>query len=193
MRFATIAAACALLAAPVASFAYLQIGASAPDFQTQGALGGKVFNLKLKEALKKGPVVLYFYPKAFTQGCTIEAHEFADATEDFQKAGATVIGMSADDIETLQRFSTQECRDKFAVAAANPAVIKAYDVAFGPPRPNATPEQAALMAAITNRTSFVIAPNGKVIFVYSAMEPHGHITKTLEAVRQWQAQNGKKS
>src|SRR4029079_2326028 len=113
-------------------------------------------------------------PKAFTQGCTIEAHEFAEATDDFAKAGATVIGMSADDIGTLQKFSVEECRNKCALAAASPDVIKAYDVAFGAARPNATPEQAAMIAKLSNRTSFVIAPNGKIIYAYSDLAPHEH-------------------
>ena len=191
MRFVSIAAACAVLAAPIAASAYLQPGAMATDFTTQGALGGKVFTLKLKEALKKGPVILYFYPAAFSPGCDIQAQAFAAANDDFQKAGATVIGMSADPIDKLQKFSVEKCASKFAVATAQPAVIKAYDVSFGPPRPNATPEQAARMAALTNRTSYVIAPSGKIIFSYSNQQPREHITKTLEVVQQLKANGGK--
>jgi peroxiredoxin Q/BCP len=196
MRFVSIAAAAALLATPIAAPAYLQVGAKAPDFTTQGALGGKVFTVKLKDALKKGPVVLYFYPAAFTPGCTAEAHEFAEATDDFRKAGATVLGMSADPIDKLQQFSVQECRNKFAVATADPAVIKAYDVAFsaaGMNIPNLTPERAAQLASRTSRTSFVIAPNGKVIFVHSDLSYKEHVAKTLAAVQQWQSTHGKKS
>jgi len=192
MRPFLIAATLGLAIVPAAVAAHLEAGATAPDFATKGALGGKVFELRLREALKKGPVVLYFYPRAFGQGCTIEAHEFAEATADFEKAGATVIGMSNDTIEMLQKFSVEECRNKFAVAAAAPAVIKAYDVAF-PARPNMTPETAAIVAGRSNRTSFVIAPNGKIIFVHSAMDPSGHVAKTLEVVREWKAQNSGKS
>ena len=100
-----LAAALALIL-PTAASAELAAGAKAPGFTARGAIGGKLFTLSLANALKKGPVVLYFYPKAFTQGCTLEAHAFAEASDDFRKAGATVIGMSNDDLPTLQRFST---------------------------------------------------------------------------------------
>ncbi|HEU4969530.1 peroxiredoxin [Sphingomonas sp.] len=164
-----------LLISTAPAFAALAPGATAPDFKTEGALAGKEFSFSLKQALKKGPVVLYFYPKSFTTGCTIEAHEFAEATPEFNKLGATVIGMSGDDIDTLKRFSTEECRDKFAVAAAKPDVIKAYDVTL------------PVMASRSNRTSYVIAPNGKIVFAYTAMKPEGHVSGTLDAVKKWKA------
>lgn len=167
------ALAFSLLISTTPAFAALAPGATAPDFATQGALAGKPFSFSLKQALKKGPVVLYFYPKSFTSGCTIEAHEFAEATPEFNKLGATVIGMSGDDIDTLKRFSTEECRDKFAVAAATPDVIKRYDVAL------------PVMSSRSNRTSYVIAPNGKIVFAYTAMSPEGHVTGTLNAVKKW--------
>jgi len=155
--------------------AALAPGAAAPDFTTQGALAGKPFQFSLKQALKKGPVVLYFFPAAFTPGCTIEAHEFAEATPEFAKLGATVIGMSADTIDKLQRFSVEECRNKFAVATATPGVIKGYDVAL-PVRPG-----------MTNRTSYVIAPNGKIVHAYTAMSPQNHVSETMAAVKKWKA------
>ena len=103
-------------------------GDKAPDFTAQATLGGNEFTFSLADALKKGPVVLYFFPKAFTTGCTAEAHEFAEAAATFKAAGATLIGMSADDIGTLHKFSTQECSSKFPVAAdPDLKVIKAYD------------------------------------------------------------------
>lgn len=168
-------AALSLVFASAPAFAALAPGAAAPDFTAQGALAGKPFSFSLKQALKKGPVVLYFYPKAFTSGCTIEAHEFAEATPEFNKLGATVIGMSGDDLDTLKRFSTEACRDKFAVAAATPQVIKGYDVAL------------PVMASRSNRTSYVIAPNGKIVFAHTAMSPQGHVTGTLDAVKKWKA------
>jgi thioredoxin-dependent peroxiredoxin len=155
--------------------AALAPGAAAPDFTTQGALAGKPFQFSLKQALKKGPVVLYFFPAAFTPGCTIEAHEFAEATPEFAKLGATVVGMSADPIDKLQRFSVEECRNKFAVATASPAVTKGYDVAL-PVRPG-----------MTNRTSYVIAPNGKIVHAYTAMSPQNHVSETMAAVKKWKA------
>ena len=119
-----VATALAATTLSVPASAELPKGAAAPDFTTQGALAGKPFTFHLRQALKKGPVVLYFYPKAFTQGCTLEAHAFAEATADFAKAGATVVGMSADDLPALVKFSREACRDKFAVGIASPAVIR---------------------------------------------------------------------
>ena len=151
--------------------AALHVGTSAPDFQTVGALAGKPFKLHLKDQLKHGPLVLYFYPKAFTQGCTLEAKAFADAMPEFRKAGARVVGMSADDLDTLKRFSTEACRSAFPVATASPATIKAYDVVL-----KQKPE-------LTDRTSYVIDRKGKVVMVHSDLDWKDHVSKTLAAVR----------
>ncbi|MPS70751.1 MAG: peroxiredoxin [Novosphingobium sp.] len=169
-----VAAALALAFSAGAADAALPVGAKAPAFSTQGAKGGKAMSFDLKAALKKGPVVLYFYPKAFTQGCTLEAHAFADATDDFAKLGATVVGMSNDDLPTLQKFSTEACRDKFAVAVATPAVIKAYDVAL---------KREGAPAGMTDRTSYVIARDGRIVMVHSDLDYRDHVRLTLEAVR----------
>jgi peroxiredoxin len=109
MRKLLIGLTLAALAAPAS--AALPVGAKAPDFTATGALAGKPFRFQLAELLKRGPVVLYFYPKAFTKGCTLEARAFSEAGDDFRKAGAQVIGMSADNLETLKRFSVEECRN----------------------------------------------------------------------------------
>ena len=165
-------AAAAVLAIAVAAPARAELaeGTKAPTFSTQAALAGKEFGFSLAAALAKGPVVLYFYPKAFTQGCTLEANAFAEAMPQFKAAGASVIGMSNDDIDTLKRFSREECRDAFPVGVASPKVIAAYDVAMG-------------NSGLANRTSYVIARNGKVVTVYSSGDYRGHVAKTLEAVR----------
>ncbi len=181
IRFAPLAAFAAMLVATPAN-AELPVGALAPDIATQGAMGGKVVPFSLKAALKKGAVVLYFYPKAFTQGCTLEAHAFAEATADFKKAGAMVVGMSADDVPTLQRFSTEACRDKFAVASASPAVVKAYDVALK--------KADGTVLPITSRTSYVIARGGRIVMVHSNMDYRDHVKLTLEAVRKLKAKKG---
>ena len=113
-------ALCAMILGSLAAgpaLAALADGTQAPDFTAQASMGGKEFTFSLSDALKKGPVVLYFYPAAFTSGCTVEAHDFADATDKFAALGATVIGVSHDKIETLDKFSVSECRSKFAVAA----------------------------------------------------------------------------
>lgn len=165
-------AVAALMAAGVAQAA-LPVGAKAPDFSADAAVGGQTFRFKLADALKQGPVVLYFYPKAFTSGCTVEAHQFAEATDKFKAHGATVIGMSNDDIDTLKKFSVEACRSKFAVAAdAGGKVIKDYDVAL------------KLVPGMADRVSYLIAPDGKVAAVYSSMSPDGHIEAMLKAVDQ---------
>jgi peroxiredoxin len=173
-RFSTILAL-AVLAAPAAAPAAIKEGAAAPDFTTTGALAGKPFKLHLKDQLRHGPLVLYFYPKAFTQGCTLEAHAFSEASAQFKKMGARVIGMSADDQETLKRFSVEECRNSFPVATASPDTIRAYDVKLKEGMP------------LTSRTSYVIAPDGKVIYAYSNMDWKNHVANTLAAVKAWKA------
>src|SRR6202161_4839440 len=125
-RLLTFALACAVCSTPL--YAALKTGVQAPDFTTEAPLAAKPFKFSLADALKKGPVVLYFYPAAFTPGCTVEAHEFAEATPKFAALGATVIGVSHDPIEKLDRFSVSECRNKFAVASdADGGIMKAYD------------------------------------------------------------------
>jgi thioredoxin-dependent peroxiredoxin len=126
MRKLLIGLALASLSLP--AWAALPVGARAPDFVTTGAIAGKPFRLHLAEQLRNGPVVLYFFPKAFTQGCTLEARAFSEASAEFSKLGARVIGMSRDDLATLQRFSVEECRGAFPVASASEATAKAYDV-----------------------------------------------------------------
>ncbi|VXC93783.1 peroxiredoxin [Sphingomonas sp. 8AM] len=169
-----LAAAFALtLAAPAA--ATLAPGAKAPDFSTRGAIAGKVVPLRLSEQLKRGPVVLYFFPAAFTGGCNAEARAFAEKVDAFRAAGATVIGMSADNIPDLQRFSSSECAGKFAVASAGPKVVAGYDVALG---------REVKGRQVTSRTSYVIARDGRIASVYSDMNPAEHVTRSLAAVHQ---------
>src|ERR1044071_7211311 len=131
MRAARVSAFLPLFVGALAStgaLAALPNGTKAPDFTTQATLAGKPFTFSLAEALKQGPVVLYFYPAAFTTGCTIGAHDFAEATESYRALGASVIGVSRDDIETLQKFSVSECRSKFPVASdRDQKIMKAYD------------------------------------------------------------------
>ena len=163
---------------PAPGIAALQQGAKAPDFTLNAAQGGKPFSLSLKQALQKGPVVLYFFPAAFTPGCTVEAHLFAEASDDFNRLGARVIGVTAGNIDRVAEFSRSECRDKFAVAADPGARIAAkYDTAMEGPGGT----------RISNRTSFVIAPNGTILLSYTDRSPQTHVEKTMAAVRAWKA------
>ena len=161
----------AALATP--SFAAMKPGDMAPTFSAQAAVGGEEFTFSLADALKKGPVVLYFFPKAFTKGCTAEAYAFAEAAEQYKAQGATLIGMSADDIGTLHKFSTQECSAKFPVAAdPDLKVIKSYDTVL-------TLQSGATVA---DRVSYVIAPDGKIAYTYASRDPDKHVANTLDEV-----------
>ena len=161
--------------------AALDVGTRAPDFTAAAALAGKPFSFSLAASLAMGPVVLYFFPAAFTTGCSIEAHDFAEAMPRFEALGASVLGVSTDDIETLTRFSVQACQGRFPVASdAGKSVVKAYDAAM-----TVRPEYA-------NRLSYVIAPNGSVLYSYASLNPDKHVENTLDALRQWQAGKGAK-
>ena len=168
--------ALAQLLAAVPACAALNVGDRAPDFQAQASMGGNVTPFSLAANLQKGPVVLYFYPAAFTPGCTTEAHDFAEAVDQFKELGATVVGVSHDDLATLNKFSVSECRGKFAVLAdPDQHIMKAYD---------------AVMAArpqLANRTSYVIAPDGRILYTFTDLKPDLHVANTLAAVKQWKA------
>lgn len=172
-----LAFAMATALAAGAADAALPQGAKAPEFKLQAALAGKAMDFDLAKALKRGPVVLYFFPAAFTPGCTIEAHDFAEATPAFAKLGATVIGVTAGNIERVEDFSRVECRDKFAVAADPGAKVAAqYDATM-----------QADGKTLSNRTSYVIAPDGKILLGYTDRNPGQHVQKTMAAVKAWSA------
>jgi len=167
--------AATLAGAALSAQAALKPGDTAPLFTTDAAVGGKQMPLVLADALKKGPVVLYFFPKSFTSGCTLEAHLFAQATDKFAALGATVVGVSHDDIATQLKFSKEECRDKFAVAAdPQSEIIKSYD---------------AKMAVLpySDRISYVISPDDKILYTYSSLDPADHVNRTMKAVQDWRA------
>lgn len=157
--------------------AQLAPGAKAPAFKAPGALAGEPFEFDLQTVLKRGPVVVYFYPKAFTSGCTIEAQLFAQAMDDFSAVNATVVGVSGDDIDTLKRFSEGPCGGKFAVVAdPDGKIIEAYDAGF------------AIIPGMADRISYAVAPDGTILETYESMSPDQHVSRTLAAVRDWHAQ-----
>ncbi len=161
-----------------ASHAQLQPGAAAPSFSAPAALAGKTFTFKLTDSLKTGPVVVYFYPKAFTSGCSIEANLFAQANDEFQSLGATVIGVSGDDIETLKKFSLGPCGGKFAVAAdLDRKTMKAYQATM------------FFSSEMASRISYVVTPDLKIFFTHASLSPDQHVSTTLAAVKRWREQN----
>jgi thioredoxin-dependent peroxiredoxin len=176
-RLIALAAFATALASP--AFAELKAGTKAPDFTAPAFLAGQPFTYKLSDALKKGPVVVYFFPAAYTKGCQIETHLFSEATDQFKAQKATVIGITAGNTEKLAEFSkdTEYCAGKFPMAVDAGAVIaKEYDATL--PTRN-----------ISSRTSYVIGKNGVVASAYSAMDPTDHVNQTLTALK---TLNGKK-
>jgi peroxiredoxin len=172
-KFLVALAATPCFALPSTSHAALDIGATAPTFSAPAALDGKPYTYSLPEQLAKGPVVLYFFPAAFTKGCSIEAHDFAQAIDQFAALHATVIGVSTDNMEVLSRFSSETCQGKFPVASdASKSISKSYD-ALMPTRPDHA-----------NRISYAIAPNGRIAAVYQSMDPDQHVAKMLAAVKE---------
>jgi thioredoxin-dependent peroxiredoxin len=173
MKLMTCLLAC--MFAP-AALAALDAGDAAPDFSAQASLGGKEFTFSLSKALKEGPVVVYFYPAAFTQGCTIEAHNFAEAMPRYRELGASVIGVSNDTIEVLNKFSVSECQGKFPVASdSTQHIMKAYDAVL------------LWKTGYASRTSYVITPGGRIAYSYTDMNPEKHVANTLAAIKEWAA------
>ncbi|WP_438730145.1 peroxiredoxin [Parasphingorhabdus sp. DH2-15] len=160
---------------PISPTEPIKAGTAAKMFTTQGALAGEPFTLDLAAELKNGPVVLYFFPAAFTSGCTLESKEFADRNAEFEAMGAKVFGLSGDDIDTLARFSREACRDEFAVAQADADIIKDYGVSLGDDSP------------LTSRTSFVIAQDGTVAMMHDDGDYRDHVRLTFEAVEKLKA------
>lgn len=184
MKLKFVAGLALAVAIATPALAALAVGAKAPDFTLSGYQAGKPISFHLADALKKGPVVLYFFPAAHTSGCNVEAHLFAEAADDFKAQGASIIGVTAGKLKELQEFSseTQYCSGKFPVAAdADAKVSKLYTDTKSIP----------LFGTISDRTSFVIVPGGQIIFVHSTGDPSQHAALTLDAVRKWRAKHPK--
>ena len=171
--------------------AALKVSDKAPDFSARASLAGKEFNFSLQDALKKGPVVVYFYPSAYTKGCDLEAHTFAQEKEKFDAAGATIIGVSADDITRLNKFSSDPayCAGKFPVASdADGKIAASYGLTMAAGRAGI---KDALGQDLTHgfipRTTFVIGKDGKIIAVFSSNTDHSsatdHVDKALAIVK----------
>ena len=170
------------------AFAALQDGNAAPDFQAQASLSGKAFAYSLQESLKKGPVVVYFYPSAYTGGCNIQAHSFAVNHEKFAAAGASIVGVSLDSIERLNDFSADPnyCAGKFPVASdADGKIAKAYDIAVREAAPGKTDSRGVeINHGFAERTTFVVTPDGKIAATLGGLKPEENVAKALETVQQ---------
>ena len=173
--------------ASMPALAALSAGASAPQFTTQASLAGKPFTFSLKDALAKGPVVVYFYPSAYTTGCDLQAHTFAVNKDKFTTAGATIIGVSLDSIQRLNDFSADPnyCAGKFATASdADGSIAKSYDlkVQQGPPGLKDV-RGVEIGHAFVERTTFVLAKDGKITETITGVAPDKNVEQALEAVQ----------
>jgi peroxiredoxin len=171
-KLAALALAGTVAMAPPA-FAALKVGTHAPDFSAPAYLAGQPFTFKLADALKKGPVVVYFFPAAHTSGCNLEAHLFSEAIDKFKAQHATVIGVTAGNVDELADFSkeTEHCGGKFPVAADPGAKIaKEYDALL------------AMKPGWSDRTSYVITSSGSIAAVHSDLNPNLHVKAMLDAV-----------
>ncbi|MDT4292068.1 peroxiredoxin [Methylomonas sp. MO1] len=183
----------AVFALPV--MAALPEGHPAPDFQAQASLAGKAFNYTLEEALKKGPVVVYFYPSAYTGGCNLQAHSFAVNYEKFAAAGASIVGVSLDSIERLNDFSADPnyCASKFPVASdADGKISGNYDIAVKAAAPGKTDSRGVeINHGFAERTTFVVTPNGKIAATLGGLKPEENVAKALEIVEKLAADRSK--
>lgn len=177
---------CGLLAAALPAFAALKAGDAAPDFKAPASLAGKTFDFELKTALEKGPVVVYFYPSAFTGGCNVQAHEFAENSDQFSAAGASIIGVSLDSIARLNEFSAdpQYCAGKIPVASdADGKIARSYDLSITNIPGFKDTRGARIEHGFAERTTFIVTPDGKVAATIGGLSPRDNVAKALETVR----------
>jgi peroxiredoxin Q/BCP len=185
-----LAAFCATTYSLSPAFAALKVGDTAPDFTAAGSLGGKDFSFHLKDALKKGPVVVYFYPSAYTGGCDLEAHTFAEQSDKFASAGATIIGVSADNLDRLKVFSADPnfCAGKFPIASdADTKIAQSYALNVGAAKDGAKDVRGEVIGhAFIERVTYVVGKDGKIMAVMSSkadsLSPDQHVDKSLAIV-----------
>jgi len=174
----------------VPAFAALKEGDKVPAFTAKASLAGKAFDYSLADSLKKGPVVVYFYPSAYTQGCNIQAHTFSENMDKFKAAGASVIGVSLDSIERLNDFSKdpEYCAGKVAVASdPSGSIAKSFDLMVGAAREGAKDSRGQEIGhGFAERTTFIVTPDGKVAATVGGVSPADNVTKSLETVQHLQ-------
>jgi peroxiredoxin Q/BCP len=176
-----------LLALAVPASAALKSGDAAPEFTAQASLAGKASDYSLKDALRKGPVVVYFYPSAYTKGCNVQAHAFAESHEKFAAAGASIIGVSLDSIQRLNDFSKdpEYCNSKFPVASdVGGKIAKSYDLSVQQGRAGLKDTRGVdIDHDFAERTTFIVSPDGHVAATIGGMSPQANVEKALEAVQ----------
>jgi len=184
-RFLSIVLLSSTLAAP--AMAALKAGDAAPEFDAQASFAGKATQYSLKDALKKGPVVVYFYPSAYTSGCNVQAHTFAINHEKFAAAGASIIGVSLDSIKRLNDFSAdpEYCNSKFPVASdADGKIAKSYDLSVKEGRAGLKDTRGVdIDHGFAERTTFIVSPDGKVAATVGGLSPAENVDKALAAVQ----------
>ena len=187
-----------LLAASIAlpAAAALKEGDNAPAFQAQASQAGKAFGYSLKEALKKGPVVVYFYPSAYTGGCNVQAHAFAVNQEKFAALGASIVGVSLDSIARLNDFSRDPdyCAGKIAVASdADGSIAKSYDLVVKDAAPGRKDTRGVdIDHGFAERTTFIVTPNGKIAAVVGGLAPGANVEQALQAVQKLSGATGER-
>lgn len=177
---------CGLMAVALPAFAALQAGDTAPDFAAKASLAGKAFDFKLKDSLKKGATVVYFYPSAFTGGCNVQAHTFAENIDKFAAAGASVVGVSLDSIARLNEFSAdpQYCAGKLPVASdADGKIAKAYDLDVKTVSGVKDTRGADIDHGFAERTTFIVTPDGKIAATIGGLSPKENVEQALAAVQ----------
>src|SRR5580692_7416951 len=169
------------------AFAALKAGDAAPEFTARASLAGKTFSYSLKNALKKGPVVVYFFPSAYTGGCNIQAHTFAINSDKFAAAGATIIGVSLDSIARLNDFSADPdyCAGKFPTASdADGKIAKSFDLMVSDAKPGMKDTRGiAIDHGFAERTTFIVAPNGSIAASIGGLKPADNVEQALTAVQ----------
>lgn len=169
------------------AMAALKAGDQAPAFTAQASLAGKTFTYALKDALAKGPVVVYFYPSAYTGGCNIQAHTFAVNFDKFRAAGASIVGVSLDSIQRLNTFSADPdyCAGKFPTASdADGKIVKSFDLPVREGAPGMKDTRGVeIDHGFTERTTFIVTPDGKIAATIGGLAPDKNVEQALEAVQ----------
>lgn len=175
------------IAIALPALAALEVGDTAPSFEAKASLDGKSFDFSLHDALEEGPVVVYFYPSAYTQGCNIQAHEFAESMDEFTAAGASVIGVSLDSIERLNDFSAdpEYCAGKLAVASdTSGEIARSYDLNVRDGREGSKDTRGVEIGhGFAERVTFIVTPDGKIAETIGGVSPMENVHKSLEAVQ----------